>query len=194
MTPYQLHCERWSEGCGSGLCQRKNTRIVLGKGKLPCDVLFVGEAPGESENVLGRPFAGPAGKLLDHMIARAGMWELRLAFTNVVACIPREEDGSKAAEPLENEVLDCQPRLEEWIKLANPRLIVCVGKLAADWLEQGYKTSVRLPRKGIPMVKIDHPARILRSNEANQGLMIQRCVVTLANALEELQAPEGGTR
>lgn len=64
---YQQHCERWKNGCGSDQCDRANN-VVLAKGSIPCDVLLVGEAPGISENQLGYPFAGPAGKLLGEIV------------------------------------------------------------------------------------------------------------------------------
>lgn len=69
-TPYQLHVERWGGGCGAGICSTAR-HVVLARGKVPCDVLFVGEAPGESEDALGSPFVGPAGKLLDRVVAKA---------------------------------------------------------------------------------------------------------------------------
>jgi uracil-DNA glycosylase len=63
--------------------------VVLCRGRLPCDVLFVGEAPGVSEDVLGRPFVGPAGKLLDTIVERALDGQYDCAMTNLVACIPK---------------------------------------------------------------------------------------------------------
>lgn len=213
---FKSHCERWRSGCGSDQCDRAK-RIVLARGTIPCDVLFVGEAPGESEDVLGAPFVGPAGKLLDQIVRRGvrypnrrlccvcrsfqwdtpngstchnghageGWDEVRVAFTNLVGCIPREEDGGKATEPDDAQVKSCSARLVEFVEIANPRLIVRVGKNADDWLTPGYKHSVKFHRE-IRQVSIVHPAAILRSTVASQGLAIQRCVVTLSNAVEEL--------
>jgi uracil-DNA glycosylase family 4 len=70
MTRFQLFCQKWGEGCGSTQCAGAN-RVVLVRGSVPCDVLFIGEAPGQSEDVVGRPFVGPAGKLLDRIIEDA---------------------------------------------------------------------------------------------------------------------------
>lgn len=195
LTPWKRHCEHWSEGCGSGLCLRRNTRIVLGKGKLPAEVLFVGEAPGESENVLGLPFVGPAGKLLDSIVDRAGLSSYRLAFTNLTGCIPREEDGSKASEPLPDEVDACSGRLKEFVQLADGsnktlRFIVCVGAMARDYLSPGYQSSIKLHRS-IPMIEIKHPAAILRGQLAQRGLSVQKCVVTLADAAERFLSQGG---
>ena len=88
MTPYQRHREKW-KGCERCSLYRGRRSVVLCRGKLPCDVLFVGEAPGVSEDVLGRPFVGPAGKLLDEIVERALDGQYDYAITNLVACIPK---------------------------------------------------------------------------------------------------------
>ena len=195
-TAYSLNVNRWRGGCGSEQCPRAR-RIVLARGRLPCNVLFVGEAPGASEDVLGQPFVGPAGKLLDQVIEQAfenwqvpgtvgsGYNSIRYAMTNLVGCLPRDREGNKAGEPEDEQVESCRPRLEEFIRLANPRLIVCVGKLAKDWLTPGYKHSVALP-DGVKLVHITHPAAILRANVAWRGLEVQKCVVAVRNAMENL--------
>jgi DNA polymerase len=188
MTRFQLHVRDWLDctRCESHLTRK---HVVLARGDLPCDVLFVGEAPGESEDVIGRPFCGPAGKLLDKIIGNScyrGPDEpgLSIALTNLVGCIPRE-DGKKAGEPDHECIMTCRPRLEELIRIAQPRLIVRVGKLAKEYLDQGYKHSVKVP-EGITMIDIIHPSAILRANIAQRGLLVQKAVVTLSNALEAL--------
>ena len=104
LSIFQKHCERWKNGCGSRLCFGVKN-VCLARGKVPCDVLFVGEAPGESEDTIGKPFVGPAGKLLDYIIGRALQGtELRAAFTNLVCCIPRDDDGGKSIEPDDDSV------------------------------------------------------------------------------------------
>jgi uracil-DNA glycosylase family 4 len=188
LSPFQAHCNKWKAGCGSVQCE--GARVVLCRGKLPCDILFVGEAPGESERVVGVPFVGPAGKLLDSIIARAVPPVVRYAMTNLVGCIPREEDGGKATEPDDEQVESCKPRLVEFISIASPRMIICVGKLARDWFDQGWKHSIKLPYP-IPTVDITHPAAILRMPIAHQGLAIQRCVVVVKNAVEDMEEGAG---
>jgi len=197
MTRLELFTQKWRRGCGSDQCSK--ARVVLFKGTIPCDLLFIGEAPGESENVLGRPFMGPAGKLLDSIIADAGLNgtmlpegeyakddpPMRCAFTNVVCCIPRESDGEKAKEPEHEQILQCQGRLSEFIQLANPRLVVCVGALARDYTDPFLKDACPI-QEDVPRVAITHPAHILRANVTNRGLMRQRAVVTLRNAVLEL--------
>lgn len=208
-TQWEDHCKRWSldqKGCGSAECPGARN-VVLGRGQVPCDLLFIGEAPGESEDVLGYPFAGPAGKLLDHIVAEAlRPWQLpgteggvynavRCAYTNLVGCVPREQPyavdfegtkagGGKATEPLPEQIKQCQPRLLEFIELANPRLIIYVGALAKKWVGPLYAGNVKIPRF-IPQVDLIHPAAILRANTIHKTLMVQRAVVTIQDAVEE---------
>lgn len=188
MTPYQSFCTKWKNGCGSSLCSLGN-KVVFARGHVPCDLVFVGEAPGESENVLGRPFVGPAGKLLDRIIADALQpWNggIRYALTNLVGCIPRdEESGGKLAQPSDEDVKKCAPRLQEFVRLCDPRMIVAVGTLARDWLDTKHRGHIAF-HKAIPIIDIKHPAAILRANVANQGLDIQRCVVTIMTAVEDV--------
>lgn len=182
---YQLHANEWRD-CRRCELHRTRCKVVLAKGKLPCDVLFVGEAPGESEDVTGTPFIGPAGRLLDEMIANAGGYrELRLAYTTVVACIPRGEDGDKMMEPDDSHAEACQPRLVEIVKIADPRLIVQVGTFAETWTQPDYKHSPKF-HKPIPMVKIVHPAAILRARVDQKDYQKQRNVIALRDALELL--------
>jgi uracil-DNA glycosylase family 4 len=148
----------------------------------------VGEAPGESENVIGRPFVGPAGHLLDEIIERSigeARPDLTCAFTNLAACIPYGEDGAKISEPEPVSIRACQPRLKEFLDLAQPRLIVAVGKLAEDWLDSKRRKGV-LEGSEIPLVAIRHPAAILRSPTAMRYLQVQKCIVTLQDAVEDL--------
>lgn len=176
MTAYQQHVKDW------GTCTRcplhlTRKRVVLVRGQLPCDVLFVGEAPGRSEDVLGQPFVGPAGQLLDRIIKSADRRVTIYAFTNLVACIPLGDDGNKTAEPSHESILACRPRLGNLIKIAQPKLVACVGSLAEDHVPELVS---------VPIVHIVHPAAILRAPTAQQGMMVKKAVVTLAAALEEL--------
>lgn len=189
---YAEHKARWHNGCGSEHCSRKGTRVVLARGTVPCDVLVIGEAPGESENVVGRPFVGPAGKLLDLIVERAlaDRPGLTVAFTNVVACIPRDDSGEKWTEPDEGQIAACAERLQEFARLADPRLVVRVGKVAGDWVrcdpsEGAHKGDIEFHKK-IPTATIVHPAFILRSPTVAQSQLIKRCVLTVREAVERL--------
>lgn len=184
LTPFQHFVERW-RSCTACHLHTTRQQVVLCRGTIPAQVLFIGEGPGHSEDSLGEPFVGPAGKLLDDIIAQGIPESITYAITNLVCCLPvDEETGGKAVEPDDESIKACSVRLIEFVELCRPRLIVCVGKLAKDWLEPGYRYSIRIPRD-IPQVSIVHPAWILRANVAQRGLAIQRCVVTVQSAVEQ---------
>lgn len=202
LSPWKKHVLEWSDCMRCELCRTRQT-VVLARGKVPCDVLFIGEAPGESENALGVPFVGPAGKLLDDVIERAfeGMTldgpvhpeiavvgrQLRWAFTNVVCCIPRDDELGKLAEPPDEAVQACQPRLVEFVRLADPRLIVTLGKTAREALEPGLKRSPKFHKK-ILQAHVVHPAAVLRMPEAQRGVEVRRAVAVISSAVEKLSA------
>ncbi len=195
MTAWERHVADWSD-CTKCPLHLTRGRVVLARGHLPCDVLLVGEAPGTAEDALGVPFVGPAGQLLDSdldpvgIVQRAGLREsgLRLAFTNLLGCIPLDEDREKVEnfDDCYDSVIACSPRLVELAEMARPKLIVCVGGQSRDWLDPKMLHSVKVDRS-IPRIHIDHPARILRAPWAHRSLMVQRCVVTLRNACQELK-------
>lgn len=177
--------------------------MVFARGKIPCDVLFIAEAPGDTEDLLGQPLSGPAGQELDERIECAidPRVELdensdevlvypRLCFTNIVACIPKDETGK--GEPPPEAIKACQGRLIEMIRIAKPKVIILVGKLAAKALP-GQATFADLPDgecswipngELIEFAEIVHPAHILRAEVHQRGLMRQRCQVIIADAVE----------
>ena len=160
------------------LCQTRN-RIVLGRGGVPCDVMFIGEAPGTSENALGKAFIGPAGKLLDDMIASSKIhleWEYREFFSNLIACIPLDDAGSKVKQPPKKAIKACRGRLDHLVKVARPKAIVRVGKVSTANYEH----------KTLPMCDIIHPAAILRADVTQKQMAIQQTVLKLVDFLEEL--------
>lgn len=178
VSPWRLHVEQWGECQNCILCTQRD-RIVLARGKVPCDVLFVGEAPGDSENVIGLPFVGPAGKLLDQIVERSVPPSLRVAMTNLVACYPQEAKEAGTNEPEDAEVMACRPRLRQFIGICDPRLIVTVGKLADAWLPEE-------DRERRAVATVTHPAAILRMPLVQQGFAVQKCIVTIATAVENL--------
>ncbi len=200
LTVLQQHKEDWSKGCGHTCCGMAK-KIVFCRGTIPCDVLFIGEGPGESENITGRPFVGPAGKMLDHIVEWSigrfnnqreldGKEILTVAFTNIVGCIPRDEDNRKAIAPSEEQMEACKPRLEEFIEICMPKLIVAVGKDAQGWLAQGYLHSVKLPKlddgSKPKIMGIYHPSYILRLPKVGQGDLIDECIVNIEDMVEKV--------
>lgn len=198
MTPYRRFVEQWFSCTACPLCETRS-RVVLARGSVPCRVLFVGEAPGRSEDVVGLPFVGPAGRLMDHVIARAVPKGVTFSLCNIVCCLPLDDGGEKTSEPPDEAVRACSPRLRQFVGLCRPSLIVCVGNLARDWLDHRAHHNVWRENYGslgcrdrkvhagaaIPRIAVTHPAAILRQPTAQQGLSVQRCVVQIGNAIEE---------
>lgn len=194
-TPFQIHKSKWQAGCGSELCSLVRSRCYF-RGKIPAPVLFVGEAPGESEDALASPFEGPAGHLLDNIIAqamRAVGKAYDYAMTNLVLCFPLEAKRAGTNEPSEEAIKCCRPRLVEFIRICKPKLIVCVGKLAhcymvmpADIAGKNAQPDWIEPDKFLEYEDIVHPAAILKAMKSQQALMVQRAVARLAYALEAL--------
>ncbi|HEX8874619.1 MAG TPA: uracil-DNA glycosylase [Nitrosospira sp.] len=145
------------------LCQSR-TRTVPGVGDRNADWLYVGEGPGAQEDVTGEPFVGQAGKLLDNMLAAIDLKRGRNVFiTNIVKCRP---PGNR--EPTPYEAQQCEPYLARQIELIKPKLIIALGKTAAQNL-LGTDASIgslrgRLHRhSGIPVIVTYHPAYLLRT-------------------------------
>jgi DNA polymerase len=190
LTAWEAHVQKW-RNCTRCLLHTHRQLVVLAKGRLPCDVLFIGEAPGESENILGRPFAGPAGKLLDRIIDRSleGLpWVPRLAYTNVVACFPAEAKKSGDHRPPAAAIKACSDRLKEFLWIARPRLIVLVGDTARKHV-CGVQDD-----ENLPMTEIIHPAAILRAPQVQQEMMAKRASVILQSAVDGLGPAKGGQR
>lgn len=161
----EKHLSEWS-ACAKCSLANLRTQVVQPRGVLPCDFLFVGEAPGQFEDIVGRPFVGPAGQLLDTIIKSAIQlckWEDEqiptYAFDNVVACVPNQPqiDRGGVRPPTSSECETCRPRLLELIRLSSPEGIIAVGDTAATHLKD----------LGLPLVEILHPAAILRNEDRN---------------------------
>lgn len=157
---------------------------MLARGKLPCDVLFVGEAPGRGEDTLGQPFVGPAGSLQDRITAEAlavaGRPGLRVAYGNLLGCLPVDQELAKVHAPPPECVDACRPRLESLVRVADPRLIVALGNDPRDYLSADDYYTFHRP---IPVVHCKHPAAILR-DKINQAGEIRRQVATLVTAID----------
>lgn len=150
------------------LCASR-TRTVFGVGGASADWLFIGEGPGTNEDRQGEPFVGPAGKLLDNMMAAMDMRRGEKVFiTNIVKCRPTDASGKDRA-PTSAEAGACLPYLERQIALMQPRMLVALGKTAAvSLLRLDPATSLgslrgRLHRHaGRPLAVTYHPAYLLR--------------------------------
>jgi DNA polymerase len=144
-------------------------QAVPGEGNPHADVLFVGEAPGASEDRAGRPFVGPAGELLDRILSNAmGLQRSDVYIANVAKCRP---PGDRNPEP--NEAAACLPYLQQQIDWIRPKVIVCLGRVAAQNL-LGVDDAVSRLRgrdfayRDIPVVVTWHPAYLLREPAAKR--------------------------
>src|ERR671936_1568405 len=123
-------------GCrGCGLWER-GTQTVFGEGGAGAAVMFVGEQPGDQEDKEGRPFVGPAGKLLDRALEEAGIDRSLAYVTNAVKHFKWEPRGKRRIHKKPNaaEIAACRPWLDTEIELVKPRVIVCLGATAAQAL------------------------------------------------------------
>ena len=147
--------------CTACPLHRCRSQVVFARGVIPCEVLFIGEAPGQSEDNMGFPFVGEAGHLLQSMIDEVDAeLQFTYAFTNIVACLPTSlpenpdaDDGSRPIrDPLPKEAEACSDRLASFINIAKPLLIVALGRIAFKYTN--VPKTVILP--------LMHPSAILR--------------------------------
>ena len=128
-----LTWEQLEQSClsctGCGLCETRHN-VVFGVGQRDTDILFVGEGPGEQEDLQGEPFVGPAGKLLDDMLSILDLDRSTNCYiANIVKCRP-----PRNRDPLETEQEACIGYLRNQVALIQPKIIVCLGRIAAKKL------------------------------------------------------------
>jgi DNA polymerase len=151
-----------------GDCQRcklheGRQNIVFGVGSAQAELVFIGEGPGADEDRQGEPFVGAAGQLLDKMIVAMGFQRSEVYICNVVKCRP---PGNRNPEP--DEIAACSPFLRQQVASIRPRVIVTLGKFAAQTLLADTTPITRLRGRwreydGVPLMPTFHPAYLLRS-------------------------------
>jgi uracil-DNA glycosylase family 4 len=141
------------------------TQTVFGVGSLQADWLIIGEAPGADEDRKGEPFVGRAGQLLNSMLHAVGLAREQVYIANVLKCHP---PGNR--DPTAGEAAECLPYLEQQIALLKPKIMLAVGRIAAQNLLRTDKTLGRLRQQvhrfgasSVPLVVTYHPAYLLRS-------------------------------
>ena len=145
-----------------GLCKTRHN-VVFGVGNPEADVMFIGEGPGEQEDLRGEPFVGPAGMLLDDMLSIIDLdRKTNCYIANIVKCRPPHN-----RDPQQMEQEACIGYLRHQIALVNPKIIVCLGRIAAQQLIAGDYRITRqhgqwIQRDGIWMTAIYHPSALLR--------------------------------
>ena len=142
---------------------RKN--VVFGMGDPHAEVLFVGEAPGASEDEQGLPFVGKAGQLLDDMLSMIGLHRDRVYITNSIKCRPPQN-----RDPLNTEKEACAGYLQQQLKLMQPKIIVCLGRISAmEMIKPDFKITQEhgqfFEKNGVLMTALYHPAALLRDGD-----------------------------
>ena len=143
------------------LCETRNN-VVFGVGPENAEVLFIGEGPGEQEDLKGEPFVGRGGKLLDDMLELIDLDRTKIYIANMVKCRP-----PKNRDPLETEQMACAEGLRRQIDLLQPKLIVCLGRISAM---KFIKPDFRITKEhgqwfnvdGRRVMALYHPAALLR--------------------------------
>ncbi|MBQ7330950.1 MAG: uracil-DNA glycosylase [Oscillospiraceae bacterium] len=150
-------------GCtGCGLCETRQN-VVFGVGNREAKILFVGEGPGQQEDIQGQPFVGPAGKLLDDMLSIIDLdRNINCYIANIVKCRP-----PKNRDPLETEQEACIGFLNNQIALLQPKILVCLGRIAAmRMIKEDFRITKEhgqwVEKDGIWMTAIYHPSALLR--------------------------------
>jgi len=160
-----------AKGCTACDLYTRGTQTVFGEGSPRARVVFVGEQPGHEEDLAGRPFVGPAGRLLDRALVEAGIDRSKVYVTNVVKHFKWEPRGKRRihAKPNAAEIAACRPWLDAELALSRPEVVVCLGATAAQALlgrqfrvsaERGRWVTSRLAPHVMATV---HPSSILRA-------------------------------
>jgi uracil-DNA glycosylase family protein len=166
----------WSElreaarDCTACHLYRRATQTVFGEGPKHAPIMLVGEQPGDYEDVAGKPFVGPAGKIMDRALEEAGIDREHVYITNAVKHFKWEPRGKRRIhkKPNAREIVACRPWLEAEVHLVKPKLVVCLGATAAQTVfgpsfrvtrERGKVLSSKLAPKVLATV---HPSSLLR--------------------------------
>ena len=150
-----IHCQK------CGLAETR-TNVVFGEGARDAEVMFIGEGPGEQEDRTGRPFVGPAGQLLDDMLAMIDLKREKVFIGNMVKCRPPQN-----RDPLNIEQEACIGYLRNQVALLKPKIIVCLGRIAAmKLIKEDFKITREhgqwLEKAGVWMIAMYHPSALLR--------------------------------
>jgi len=151
-------------GCQKCPLGQTRKKFVFGKGHPRAEIVFIGEAPGQEEDLQGLPFVGRAGKLLDEVLTAAGFDLQNIYICNILKCRP---PNNRDPQPLEIE--QCEPYLWRQLEIIEPKILVALGKIAANTLLKTNTAISQLKKnvhsyRGLPFFLTYHPAFILRNN------------------------------
>ena len=179
--------ERYQASVNCKNCALADTRhnVVFGEGARDAEVMFIGEGPGEQEDLTGRPFVGRAGQLLDDMLTMIDLKREKVFIGNMVKCRP---PGNR--DPLNIEQEACIGYLRNQVALLRPKIIICLGRIAAmKLMREDFKITREhgqwMEKAGIWMMAMYHPSALLR-DPARRDSMIR--------ALNSMAVPDAGEK
>ncbi len=154
--------EQTCKGCKNCSLWETRTNVVFGVGSRAAEVLFIGEGPGENEDLTGEPFVGRGGQLLDDMMGAIGLRRQDVYIANIVKCRPPHN-----RDPLNTEEDACIGYLRNQVALLRPKIIVCLGRVAAmRVIKEDFKITQEhgkwFEKNGVRMMALFHPAALLR--------------------------------
>ena len=177
--------EPWAElvaavkGCTRCALHKSRTQTVFGVGRRDAQLFVIGEAPGADEDRQGEPFVGRAGQLLNAMLRAIGLPRSEVFIANILKCRP---PGNRDPQP--EEAASCTPYLSQQIALVQPRVLLAVGRISAQWLLQTDTPIGRLRgrvqtygERNTPLVVTYHPAYLLRSPLEKAKAWTDLCLV-----------------
>ncbi|TMP95783.1 MAG: UdgX family uracil-DNA binding protein [Verrucomicrobia bacterium] len=182
-----------SRGCTACHLYKRATQTVFGEGPKSAPIMLVGEQPGDYEDVAGKPFVGPAGKIMDQALEEAGIDRKAVYVTNAVKHFKWEPRGKRRIhqKPNSREIAACRPWLEAELRLVKPKLLVCLGATAAQAIfgpsfrvtrERGKVLSSKFAPRVLATV---HPSSLLRQpDEESRQREYERFVIDLRAALK----------
>jgi uracil-DNA glycosylase family 4 len=156
-------------GCPLCKLSRSRKNAVPGEGQLSAKIMFIGEAPGRSEDEKGRPFVGAAGRILDELLKKAGIERSQVFITNIVKCRPPNN-----RVPKEDELTACRPYLDRQIALIKPKVICILGRTAYSALLGGSSITANrgkiVERAGQKYFLTFHPAAVIYNKDLLSAL------------------------
>jgi len=183
-------------GCRACDLYKTGTQTVFGQGAEHAQVMFVGEQPGDREDREGKPFVGPAGRVLDEALEEAGIDRRRVYITNAVKHFKWKPQGKRRLHQKPNaaEITACRPWLDGEIAVVKPHLLVLLGATAAQaLLGRDFRVSVQraqlMERPGLPpMMATVHPSSILRApDDETREIEMRAFVQDLKRVAQHLQ-------
>ena len=178
--------EQQCQNCYScGLCGGRQN-VVFGVGNREADVMFIGEGPGEQEDIQGEPFVGAAGKLLDDMMSIIDLDRNNCYIANIVKCRPPHN-----RDPRPEEQDACIGYLRNQVALIRPKIIVCLGRIAAQKIiDPEFRITKQhgswVTRNGIRMTAIYHPSALLRDPEKRPETFVD--LLSIRRVIRETEA------